>query len=132
MNEKLERLGGSKEEREKKIAEFKKLATKRAGEAKIAEAKARDFIKNESWETFRALVCYAHMPTNPQDDTLFCLGLQGWREGRSGSIGVIIKTIEGFYKSAFPCPYWNKLDCPLRERLARKEEEKRKQKEVGF
>ena len=122
MSEKY-RLGGSKEEREKKIAEFKKLASKMAGEAKIAEQKARDFIKSESWETFKALVCYTPMPTNPQDDTLFCLGLQGWREGRSGSIGVIIKTIEGFYSSAFPCHYWNNQNCPLREGLARREEE---------
>jgi len=122
LDKKLERLGGSKEEREKKIAEFKKLASKMAREAKIAEDKARDFIKSESWETFKALVCYTNMPTNPQDDTLFCLGLQGWREGRLGSIGVIIKTIEGFYSSAFPCPYWNNTDCPLRKRLSQKEE----------
>ena len=120
-------MGGAeklKEETKKMLIDkFRLFAENEGRKSKIAEDKARAFINSESWENFKNLCCYLPFPYDPQEDTIFCLGLTGWGNNREGTIGVAVKTLEGIYKSAFPCPYWHKVDCPLREGLARKEEE---------
>ena len=107
---------------------FKRNAEKWKNEARQAEEYVRDLasgIYKEGWHTFKREVCYKTYPI-PIQAGIFCIGFSRDNNGqRVGYIGCALETLEGFYTSAFPCPYYDREDCPLR----RRQEEKAKEKE---